>query len=324
MITGLLRLSASEITDYKWCRELHRLRWVLRIVPVSYVDPSLRTGTGLHQALDIYRTSGMVEPAFAALAESGLSGFDLAAAQAMISGYAARWEDDGLTWLGVEKYFVLLLDGFSVHGKMDGIAKDRDGRVCVVETKSTSQDVSLGSLYWVTLTIDDQIGIYLPGARELGFEPEYVLYDVLRKPVVEPRLATPEEKRRYRKEDGKLYANQREEDESFFDYRLRVLEHMEERPLEYFARERLVRLEEEERSQRRDLLRIVDEMSTTYDDPETPAPKSPHACKRYGRLCEYVDLCNRRDTIDSKNWKHERKNRPDEAEPVEEIDLSLW
>lgn len=314
----ILRLSATEISEFKLCRELHRLRWVLRLEPVDYSSKAMEAGKGLHGALDLYRTTGMLEPAFDHLS-STTDGYELAAAQATVAGYAARWEHDGLEWLAVEKYFAVLQDGYALHGKVDGIARDKSGKVCVVETKSTSQDVSPGSMYWVTLTIDDQIGIYLPGARELGFQPEYVLYDVIRRPAVEPKEATPVENRKYRKGDGQLYANQREHDESVFDYRSRVIEHIEERPLEYFARERLVRLEDEEKSQRREMLRIVNEMRTTYDDPQTPAPKSPGACRRFGRLCEYVDLCNRRDTPDSANWKRNLETTTEKPEAK-----SLW
>lgn len=303
----LLKISTTEITDFKLCRELHRLRWVLRVVPIDYVSTSLQTGGGVHKALDIFRTTDLLDPAFVALAESGLDGYALAGAQAMLAGYAARWHEQHLEWLGVEQYFTIVREGFVLHGKIDGIARDTNGEIAIVETKTTGSDVSPGAQYWELLGIDDQIGIYLPGARELGYAPSYVLYDVLRRPQVEPKLATPPEKRKYRKEDGQLYANQRESDESVFDYQSRVLEHMEQRPLEYFARERLVSLEEEEQEQRASLLRIVDEMRATYADPETPAPKSPTACRRYGRLCEYAPLCTKRDTLESTNWRNERE-----------------
>jgi len=323
---GLLKVSTSQITDFKWCRELHRLRWVQRILPVNYVSEDLQTGTAIHNALESYLWTQTVDAAFDKLEES-LDGYALAAAEAMVAGYAARWENEHLEILEVERGFSIVRDGYVLTGKIDAIAKHGD-RVVVVEHKTSNREIGPGADYWQGLTIDDQIGIYLPGARSIGYEPEAVIYDVLRKPQIKPKEATPPEKRKFTKA-GKLYASQREESEPVNEYRERVVGHMCDHPTEYFARKEIVRLGDEERALRRDLLRIVGELRTTYEDPETPAPKSPHACKRYGRPCEYLDLCAGRDTITSTNWKTEKRHEQTKQNsqrthraPV--VSTSLW
>lgn len=307
-----LKISTSEVSDFKACRELHRIRWVHRIVPRSYDYAGLRQGIAMHDALDAFRATGLVSEAFAVLAEADVDPYERARMEAMVAGHEARWAGESLYFYEVEKRFQLARDTYVLHGKLDGLARDHEGRLCIVETKTTSQDLTDGSPYWATLTIDDQIGAYLAGAKALGYgQPEYVLYDVLKKPSVEPKRATPPEKRKYRK-DGELYANQRTEDEPVDEYRERVVEKMLDKPDHYYARRELVRLEDEMTAHRRDLLRIVDEMATTYADPETPAPKSPHACKRFGRICEFVDVCAGRDSLDSHNFKKEKEDDDEE------------
>lgn len=313
----MLKISTSEVSAFKECRELHRLQYVLRIRPKKYVIRSLQTGTGVHGGIEALRVDG-IDAAFDKLTES--DPYELAKQQAMVAGHAARWHDDGLKPLAVEQYFTLARDTYVLHGYLDEIAEDAEGKQCVVERKTTSMDLDVGSPYWATLTIDDQIGVYLPGARALGFDPQYVVYDVIRKPALEPKKKT--ENPRFRL-DGLPYANTRLEDESIFDYRSRLIEKMCERPEQYFARKKLVRLDEEEKSHRRDLLRIVDEMSTTYDAPHIPAPKSPGACKRYGRICEYLPVCSGADTIESDNYVKEKKPK-EEVEPMDVASMAGW
>lgn len=69
--------------------------------------------------------------------------------------------------------------------------------VYVGEHKTTSLEIGPGSPYWKRLTLDSQVSNYLPGARALGFEPVGVLYDVVKKVNLRPRLATPVEDRKY-------------------------------------------------------------------------------------------------------------------------------
>ena len=75
--------------------------------------------------------------------------------------------------------------------------------VVVVEHKTTSEEIALGSPYWKRLELDAQVTKYLGGARALGYDPQHVLYDVIRKPRIRPMLATPVEARKYTLEKSK-------------------------------------------------------------------------------------------------------------------------
>lgn len=79
---------------------------------------------------------------------------------------------------------------YRLAGKIDAIASLDDGRLAVVEHKTTGDDIGVDSDYWKRLRIDPQISGYVLGARELGYDIQTVLYDVIRKPTIRPEQVT--------------------------------------------------------------------------------------------------------------------------------------
>jgi hypothetical protein len=77
--------------------------------------------------------------------------------------------------------------GFRLAGKIDKIVRLADGRVAVMEHKTTTDSIEPTSDYWLKLKMDHQISTYFYAARELGHDVQTVLYDVIRKPGIEPR-----------------------------------------------------------------------------------------------------------------------------------------
>lgn len=109
--------------------------------------------------------------------------------------YEWRWQDDKLEYLATERAFDLPLTNpatgkpttnFRLAGKIDGIVKDREGRVSVKESKLLGDDIGIESDLWRRLRIDHQITLYVYAARQLGFQVDAVLYDVTRKPSIAP------------------------------------------------------------------------------------------------------------------------------------------
>jgi hypothetical protein len=74
--------------------------------------------------------------------------------------------------------------------------------VYVLEHKTSSADTSPGSVYWERLALDSQVSIYVDGATMLGHEIAGCIYDVLKRPEHEQKLATPVESRRYTQGKG--------------------------------------------------------------------------------------------------------------------------
>ncbi len=278
-----------------------------RYRPVTDAE-TLRFGTLWHRALEAYwRQSSSVRNRLSAALEvlykaaespdSETDPFQLATARALLLGYDARWTDeqDKLEVLAVEIEFTAPLINpetghasktFMLGGKVDAIARDQNGHTYLVEHKTSSEDLGAGSTYWQRLRIDSQVSTYYAGARALGYEVSGAFYDVVAKPQLRPLKATQNPK--YTK-DGRLYANQREFDETPDEYEARVLTHITENPDRYFHRGTVVRLEDEETEAAFDtwqttrLIREA-ELAQRY-------PRNADACPRYGRMCGYFDVC---------------------------------
>lgn len=72
------------------------------------------------------------------------------------------------------------------EGKIDKIIRLPDGRVGVLEHKTSSEDITPGSDYWWRLKIDSQPSGYFIASRHRGIEIHTVVYDVTRKPTIRP------------------------------------------------------------------------------------------------------------------------------------------
>jgi len=297
-------VTQSEQRTFRRCPREHFLAYAQRYRSVTDAE-TLRFGTLWHRALEIYwrqskeelRLEVAQESLRADGASSGSDPFQTATAEALLLGYDARWreEHEKLEVLAVEIEFSAPLINpetghasktFILGGKIDAIARAEDGHVYIVEHKTSSEDLGAGSTYWQRLRIDSQVSTYYAGARALGYEVAGALYDVVAKPSLKPLKATQNPK--YTK-DGRLYANQREFDETPDEYEARLLAHITENPDRYFHRGTVVRLETEQVEAAFDtwqttrLIREA-ELAQRY-------PRNADACPRYGRLCDFFSVC---------------------------------
>jgi hypothetical protein len=225
----------------------------------------------------------------------------MAKACVIMTGYDARWlpEMEDFEVLGVEVEFRSRIrspsTGYPCHdlesaGKIDAIARRRStGRVWFVEHKSSSEDLAAGSTYWQRLQMDPQISAYYSGMQALGYEPEGCIYDVLSKFGERPKLATPPEKRKVTKE-GKLYAGQRDKDETVNEFASRIQQKMAESPDSYFGRAEVVRTEAELLESQKDVYQTA--VMVRDEERLGRAPRNPGNCFLYGRTCEFHSVCS--------------------------------
>ncbi len=236
-------------------------------------------------------------------AHTAANPFHLVVCEELMIAYTALYGEQTMVTVCVEQRFEVPLVNpetgatsrtYRIGGKFDGIAND-NGRLLVVEHKSTASDIEEGSLYWKKVqALDTQVSLYLKGAKESGYDVEACLYDVVRKPGIRPLKATPVESRKYTGK-GLLYANQREADESPEEFRLRVRDDIAERPQRYFSRGEVVRLEEDEKDFAYDVwqqARMMREAALAGF-----APKNPDACSSFGG-CPYLPVCSGEASID--------------------------
>lgn len=305
-------VSVSEIRAYMRCREEHRLQYVDGY-RLRHQAAELRFGTVLHEGIGRWWETLSLGAAMIALKQAAetekLDEYETVRAEVMLIGYDARWrsDHDDITTVWVEKPFRIQRVGgvepFALSGKVDA-GGARKGRRFVAEHKTTGEEIAPGSDYWLKLTIDQQISLYALAAPSLGLEPDVLMYDVLRKPGLEPLRATPLEKRKYTKatakEPARLYANQREHDETPEEFRARLVEEISEKPESYYARAEVVRLKHE-----------LDRALQHFDDialdilrtePGVPQMQNTDACRRFGSRCPFFGPCTGTGSIDSDHY----------------------
>jgi PD-(D/E)XK nuclease superfamily len=152
--------------------------------------------------------------------------------------------------------------------------------VLVLEHKTSSEDVGIGSFYWAKLRLDGQISKYINGARALGYEPDGVLYDVLRKPQLKPYQAN----------------SKRAASETPKEYRDRIIEDISARPDHYYQRGIVVRLEDEERDAAYDDWQTAEQIREARN--ANRWPRNVDSCEQYHRKCDYWEVCSGERSID--------------------------
>jgi hypothetical protein len=288
-------LTVSRLRAYRKCARLERLLYVDGWRPVSESE-ALRFGSLWHLGLEYWWTGGL-DAALTAVAGRAVDEYEQARIEELLRGYDARWHGQDYEVLGVEEEFGVPLINpatwqpsrtWRLAGKVDARVRLADGRVAVVEHKTTSENIEPGSDYWLRLAMDHQLSAYLLGAETLGDSPTACIYDVVLKPALRPLRATPPDARKYTR-DGRLYANQREADETPDEYRLRLREALAAEPERYFQRREIPRTE----SQLVEFLQDAWAQARSMRDDHlaSRSPRNPEACFAYGR-CPFFDVCS--------------------------------
>ncbi len=290
VVVGLKVLTTSALTSARRCKRLHHLQYELGYRPVQTAE-ALSFGTLVHQGLEQWWRQRQAEPDYpqvwidsarTAVHVQSCNPFDIAKADAMLNAYHAYWGNEEMRVLAVEREFKTPLINphtgrasktWVLCGKIDAIVELPDGRIVIVEHKTSSQDISPGADYWKLLRIDGQVTMYYLGAKSLKFDVEGCLYDVLVKPGQKPLKAN----------------TKRAEDETPEEYMARCFEAMAKDLPGYFAREMVVRLEEEERDGLYDIWQTAAEI---YEGQKAGrAPRNPKACFDYHRPCDFWTVC---------------------------------
>src|SRR6202161_4513363 len=206
-------------------------------------------------------------------------------------------------------------------------------KVYLFETKTSSEDIRGGSTFWKRTLLDPQVSTYIPALQAMGHDPHGCVYDVLLKPDIRPKKATPVESRKYVQRTGKLYANQRETDETPEEFYQRCLDIIAEYPDRYSARGVVVRPEAEIMEAATDTwvtaaqMRESKRLATQLLEPKrlNVYPKNTDACVAWSRECDYLNVCAKMASIDDPVlFKHEEAHvELDKGEGDLSDDLSL-
>lgn len=233
------KFTTSMVKCFKQCRKKYELEYVEELKPIA-TPQALHLGTLYHRGLELLL--GGADLASIALqlendqkqhCEDMAVDYDPIPNGIAMEMVKAFYRESGYqSWkiTSIEKKFEVSTGyGKRLTGKIDAIM-ELDGNHFLIEHKTTSCWATDGAEYLHNLLWDEQSTNYLFAHRRMledgtieGKEVRGIFYCIVEKPTIKPLKATPIEKRRY-KQDGTIYGNQREEDETPDEYLSRVAE----------------------------------------------------------------------------------------------------
>lgn len=197
-------LTHSRQASFKSCRKKSWFEYEQGIRRTTDAK-ALRMGTAHHAGLEVLHSGGDLDRAvevvrdFYSHTPEHLDQtewrYEAETCVRIICGYHWRWQDSGIKFLAAEMPFSFPLvnpatqgvsKAFALAGKIDGICELEDGRLAVLESKLLGDDIGPDSTLWRRLRIEHQITLYILAARQLGYAVDTVMYDVARKPTVQP------------------------------------------------------------------------------------------------------------------------------------------
>jgi hypothetical protein len=264
--------------------------------------------------------------------------------------YQGYWANNPFIALASEQKFELPLNhprlGVPIHpklavitGRMDQIVL-HEGKVCVLERKSTSSDIAPDADYWQMLRKNEQVSIYALALRKIlrhsegwvdGYDfsggyvpaqavngvmprPGNTVYDVWRKPQIEPKNLTQEASAEFvqsgtyfgevfgvcaapigftvngetavvtpGKKEGTFAIR-----ETVAMYGARLQSVMSEEPTRYFARREIARTVDEIAAYEREIFAVYTAMRAF--EQESCYFSNPNHCKS-PYPCEYIPVC---------------------------------
>lgn len=312
-------LSHSRLACFRACPRRHLYRYDYGLRPLAESLP-LRVGSAFALAVEAGAKGDDVTTALGGRLEDP---YEMAVVAAMYLGHAAYWANEPAEHVAAELEFDLPLVNpatgkptprWRIGGKIDRIVRLHNGRLALKEYKTTTRDITKGSSYWLRLSLDAQLSLYLIAAREMGYDIETIEYDVTRRPTLRPHKATPEESRKY-KANGELYANQRDTDETPNEFATRVAAAIAEAPEKYFVRGEIARTDADIDEFRKELwiqqlaIRQAQRADAWFRNPEACISATGQACD-YLPICTYTDLATKTpEGFRRAAWAHEELTR---------------
>lgn len=183
-------LSVSRMTAFLACPRKHYYKYELGLLREDEAL-ALRFGSAFHKALELRALGATIAEAYEGAKEEKKldEPIELAKLYGLLKGYYARYKGDNdcVGRMFPECKFELEIPHsrtFMHVGVIDGLATLKDGRLVIVEHKTTGEDISSTSDYWTRLQFNAQIFLYVLAARANGWEVDTVIYDVIRKPAI--------------------------------------------------------------------------------------------------------------------------------------------
>jgi len=314
-------LTYSSMSCAKTCLRMYRFRYVLGLRK-QVVDTPLYVGKMFHEGLEKKEIPKKPEnPDWLGLegdwdADKYKFDCDYQLACAMVNAYLEYWSDDAVETIKAEWEFKNPIGNpetsgssrtFDTAGKIDKIVKLPDGRIAIMEHKTTSDDLDPEGAYWRKLRMDQQISHYFLAIQEYS-PADTVLYDVTRRPALRPKTIPNLDKdgkkivhdgdgNRMFKKNGDPYESGDEKKGRFLqtrsespeEYGLRVFNEMSSNPERYFCRREVPRLQQDLDEYKYELWQQQQMIGDCYRNDRWF--KNTGACFKWNKPCPYFDIC---------------------------------
>lgn len=185
-------LTATRSDTLLSCPRKHFWAFEIGLRPTASAS-ALRFGKAWHLAMEArWHGLGFEDALSKAIPEGvDLDELQVATLSGLLAGYFKFYENqEFIKSVHAEVEFRQALIGsrtFDTAGKIDGLAVLNDDRLALVEHKTTSASLDNDSDYWLRLRFNSQVFQYVLAARSLGWDVSTVVYDVVRKPAIEPK-----------------------------------------------------------------------------------------------------------------------------------------
>ena len=288
-------ITSTSIGSIQRCPRLYKLSYIEKLTPIDKPE-YMRLGSLFHDGAEQWRIAkrdGEKNPLAAGWAQMNL---DLPEASdmksktlAMMDGYDKHWEHEELKYLQMEVPWVAEFE--SIKTTLAGVADalvEKDGKLYILETKTLA---SITPDYIEGLWSSRQAMMYMqfmkPNLRISG-----VIFDLVQRPTIKRKLATPMEKRKY-KTDKKtevvtLYANQRERDQTQGEYYSEMVDWYRNHP-EAFMRVEVIYTDQQMSEMMDDLNKVVAEIDWRTE--HGIWPRALDACNARNRKCRFITYC---------------------------------
>lgn len=290
----------TALATARRCLTEYDLGYLQRLTPDAEDSEALQVGQAWHKAFDDMHKADDELEGYASLGRHAPGPLWRVKLARLFAAYQWYWSDERLQLLETERTFRTEFRGITFEGQIDGIIRLPDGRRGVLERKTAGSDIGTGSSYWDRLLMDIQTGLY---SLALDFVPSFILYDVVRKPTINPKAITKADMKRLRAElDTKGSATYFEEigpedveealllgRETPALYGARLTSDIGDDPGKYFARREVPRT-------RADFATLIDNLEQQvgileHAKAENLLHRNPDSCNAFGR-CRFFGLCS--------------------------------
>lgn len=295
---GLPAYTNSALKTARECPQKYSNQYLLQLERIGDEREVLAVGSCWHKGLEMLGKHD-ARTAHQTIYDTAPNATWAEKLQRLLLGYIWYYQDQPLNFIETEYTFEVELAGEQFTGQIDGIV-EIGGRRGLIEYKTTSESLEPDSSYWNRLGMDTQVGLY---SLALDFTPEFILYDVTRKPTINPKKLPKKDADRMDTEmrlegKGTYYGEAfnpgtvadaiAEGRETIGMYGARLNQDIADRPLHYFNRREVARTQRDYDVLVSNLVKQIHALRMM--EKEGMLFRNPEACGNWSG-CEFAPLC---------------------------------